>query len=75
MPSACYCRGTSHSAHATNDPSIAYEGGINGAGNLLSILWLGEQLAWYHVVGIAAIFAGLTMSGKSAPARLRPEPG
>jgi len=54
---------------------IAHEGGINCAGNLLSILWLREQPAWYHVVGIAAIFAGLTMSGKSAPARLRPEPG
>jgi hypothetical protein len=53
---------------------IAHEGGINCAGNLLSILWLREQPAWYHVVGIAAIFAGLTMSGKSGPAGLRPEP-
>ena len=40
----------------------------------LSILWLGEQLAWYHLAGIAAIFAGLLISGKSGPARLRPEP-
>jgi drug/metabolite transporter (DMT)-like permease len=40
----------------------------------LSILWLGEQLAWYHLAGIAAIFAGLLISGKSRPARLRPEP-
>jgi drug/metabolite transporter (DMT)-like permease len=39
-----------------------------------SILWLGERLAWYHVGGIAAIFAGLMISGKSGPARLRPEP-
>jgi drug/metabolite transporter (DMT)-like permease len=41
---------------------------------VLSILWLGEQLAWYHVGGIAAIFAGLTMIGKFAPPRLRSEP-
>ena len=40
----------------------------------LSILWLGEQLAWYHLAGIAAIFAGLLISRKSGPARLRPEP-
>jgi drug/metabolite transporter (DMT)-like permease len=40
----------------------------------LSILWLGERLAWYHLAGIAAIFAGLLISGKSRPARLRPEP-
>jgi hypothetical protein len=53
---------------------IAHEGGINDAGNLLSILWLGQQLARCHVVGIAAIFAGLTISGKSGPPRLRPEP-
>ena len=39
-----------------------------------SILWLGEQLAWYHVGGIAAIFAGLLILGKSGPARLRPKP-
>jgi drug/metabolite transporter (DMT)-like permease len=32
-----------------------------------SVLWLGEQLAWYHVVGIATIFAGLAMLGKSGP--------
>ena len=25
----------------------------------LSIGWLGEQLAWYHIAGIAAIFSGL----------------
>jgi drug/metabolite transporter (DMT)-like permease len=39
-----------------------------------SILWLGEQLAWYHVGGLAAIFAGLTMIGKFAPPRLRSKP-
>lgn len=39
-----------------------------------SILWLGEQLAWYHVGGIAAIFAGLMVIGKFAPPRLRSEP-
>jgi drug/metabolite transporter (DMT)-like permease len=33
----------------------------------LSILWLGERLAWYHLVGIAAIFAGLFLLGRSAP--------
>jgi drug/metabolite transporter (DMT)-like permease len=41
---------------------------------VFSILWLGEQLAWYHVAGIAAIFAGLTVIGKFGPARLRSEP-
>ena len=30
----------------------------------LSILWLGEQLAWYHVGGFAAIFAGLYLFEK-----------
>jgi drug/metabolite transporter (DMT)-like permease len=34
-----------------------------------SIGWLGEQLAWYHIAGIAAIFSGLTMLGRSGPAR------
>ena len=29
----------------------------------LSIGWLGEQLAWYHVAGFAAIFAGLIILG------------
>ena len=28
---------------------------------LFSIGWLGEQLAWYHLGGIAAIFAGLIL--------------
>jgi drug/metabolite transporter (DMT)-like permease len=39
-----------------------------------SILWLGEHLAWYHVGGIAAIFAGLMVIGKFGPTRLRSEP-
>ena len=29
----------------------------------LSIGWLGEQLAWYHIGGIAAIFSGLVILG------------
>ena len=33
----------------------------------LSIGWLGEQLAWYHLGGIAAIFAGLIILGRSGP--------
>jgi drug/metabolite transporter (DMT)-like permease len=37
----------------------------------LSIGWLGEQLAWYHIAGIAAIFSGLIILGKSGPARER----
>ena len=32
-----------------------------------SIGWLGEQLAWFHVAGIVAIFVGLAILGKSAP--------
>lgn len=32
-----------------------------------SMLWLGERLAWYHLGGIAAIFAGLLVLGRSAP--------
>jgi drug/metabolite transporter (DMT)-like permease len=40
----------------------------------LSILWLGERLAWYHLAGIAAIFAGLLILGKSGPAQLSPKP-
>jgi drug/metabolite transporter (DMT)-like permease len=28
-----------------------------------SIGWLGEQLAWYHIAGIAAIFSGLIILG------------
>ena len=34
-----------------------------------SIGWLGEQLAWYHVAEIAAIFSGLIILGRSGPAR------
>jgi hypothetical protein len=34
---------------------------------VLSILSLGEQLAWYHVVGVAVIFAGLNDFGKIRP--------
>jgi drug/metabolite transporter (DMT)-like permease len=26
-----------------------------------SIGWLGEQLAWYHIAGVVAIFAGLAL--------------
>jgi drug/metabolite transporter (DMT)-like permease len=29
-----------------------------------SIGWLGEQLAWYHIAGIAAIFSGLIIMGR-----------
>jgi drug/metabolite transporter (DMT)-like permease len=35
----------------------------------LSIGWLGEQLAWYHIAGIAVIFSGLIILGRSEPAR------
>ncbi|MDO9058976.1 MAG: DMT family transporter, partial [Bradyrhizobium sp.] len=37
---------------------------------VLSIGWLGEQLAWYHIAGFAAIFSGLLVLGypNSAPA-------
>jgi drug/metabolite transporter (DMT)-like permease len=34
---------------------------------VFSVLWLGEQLAWYHLGGIAAIFAGLFLLGRFAP--------
>jgi drug/metabolite transporter (DMT)-like permease len=34
----------------------------------LAILWLGEEIAWYHAAGILAIFAGLYLLGRS-PAR------
>jgi drug/metabolite transporter (DMT)-like permease len=30
----------------------------------LAIAWLGERIAWYHLAGIAAIFAGLFMLGR-----------
>jgi drug/metabolite transporter (DMT)-like permease len=30
---------------------------------VFSMLWLGEQLAWYHVAGISAIFSGLVLLG------------
>ena len=38
-----------------------------------SIVWLGERLAWYHIAGIAAIFAGLFILSRlgEAPARMR----
>jgi drug/metabolite transporter (DMT)-like permease len=39
-----------------------------------SIGWLGEQLAWYHIAGIAAIFSGLTMLGRSGPAGEKDRP-
>jgi drug/metabolite transporter (DMT)-like permease len=41
-----------------------------------SILWLGEQPAWYHLGGIAAIFAGLFLLGRFGPKpeRAGPEP-
>jgi drug/metabolite transporter (DMT)-like permease len=32
---------------------------------LFSIVWLGEHLAWYHVGGICAIFAGLFLLSRS----------
>jgi len=34
--------------------------------------WLGERIAWYHVGGIAAIFIGLYLLGRTAPAALTP---
>ena len=34
----------------------------------LAVAWLGERIAWYHVAGIAAIFAGLALLGR-APAK------
>jgi drug/metabolite transporter (DMT)-like permease len=33
-----------------------------------AIGWLGERIAWYHAGGIAAIFAGLYLLGRSAAA-------
>jgi drug/metabolite transporter (DMT)-like permease len=38
-----------------------------------SIIWLGERLAWYHIAGITAIFAGLFILSRlgEAPARMR----
>jgi drug/metabolite transporter (DMT)-like permease len=40
-----------------------------------SIVWLGEQLAWYHIGGFAAIFSGLIILGRlgTAPAGMRSE--
>jgi drug/metabolite transporter (DMT)-like permease len=35
----------------------------------LAIAWLGERIAWYHLAGIAAIFAGLYLLGRS-PAKV-----
>jgi drug/metabolite transporter (DMT)-like permease len=40
----------------------------------LSILWLGERLAWYHVGGFATILAGLMIINRFGPQRLRSEP-
>ena len=40
----------------------------------LSILWLGERLAWYHIGGFAAILAGLMIINRFGPQRLRSEP-
>jgi drug/metabolite transporter (DMT)-like permease len=31
-------------------------------GALLSTVFLGETLAWYHLAGISAIFLGLSLS-------------
>src|SRR4029077_20709934 len=39
----------------------------------LSILWLGERLAWYHIGGFAAILAGLMIINRFGPQRLRSE--
>ena len=33
----------------------------------LSIGWLGEQLAWYHIAGFAAILLGLIVLGYPNP--------
>jgi len=41
---------------------------------VLSIGWLGEQLAWYHIAGIAAIFGGLIILGKFGSTHVRVEP-
>jgi drug/metabolite transporter (DMT)-like permease len=40
----------------------------------LSILWLGERLAWYHIGGFAAVLAGLMIINRFGPQRLRSEP-
>lgn len=37
----------------------------------LAIVWLGERIAWYHIAGIAAIFAGLLLLGRT-PVRGQP---
>jgi drug/metabolite transporter (DMT)-like permease len=37
----------------------------------LAIAWLGERIAWYHIAGIAAIFAGLYLLRRQ-PARGQP---
>ena len=37
----------------------------------LAIAWLGERIAWYHIAGIAAIFAGLYLL-RQRPARGQP---
>lgn len=34
---------------------------------LFSIVWLGEQLAWFHAAGLVAIFAGLLLAGRRRP--------
>ena len=35
----------------------------------LAIAWLGERIAWYHLAGLTAIFAGLYLLGRS-PAKV-----
>jgi len=35
-------------------------------GTLMSILFLGESLFAYHLLGIAAIFSGITLSTRKA---------
>ena len=36
---------------------------------VISIIWLGEQLQWYHIVGQALVFAGFAVSLKRQQAR------
>jgi drug/metabolite transporter (DMT)-like permease len=43
----------------------------------LSVAWLGERLAWYHIGGMAMIFAGLIVISRRSPkpTLMRSEPG